>query len=44
MRAIKCVLCAEVVVADIFGEMTDKEVTEKILSHEKRCLQRFEED
>lgn len=44
MRTIKCTLCSIVVVADIFGEMTDKEVTEKILAHEKRCIQRHEED
>lgn len=44
MRTVKCVLCDQVVVADVFDEMPEKEVTEKIIDHERRCLRRFEED
>jgi hypothetical protein len=44
MRTIKCTLCSVVVVADLFGEMQDKEIEQKILSHEKVCIARHEEE
>lgn len=39
MRTVKCVVCDQVVVADLFNEMSEGEVAEKIGRHENRCIE-----